>query len=162
MSDYFTYLLVTYYLLTYIHIQHFLSFFMAIPIPGLIPGFVFHNPEIPGLEKGSGIASQHSRQGVQYQISSNHFCVFNSRPRSARGHLWGVAPPVRVFAVLPSRKNCRFFISNGAFCALFSQLDWYEKSHRSIKIVGVNASTENNAFPLSSSYCRHSQFKLLC
>ena len=24
--------------------------------PG-IPGFVFHNPEIPGLEKGSGIAS---------------------------------------------------------------------------------------------------------
>ena len=83
--------LLTYYLLTYLLtyiltflltyftyslIQHFLSFFMAIPIPGLIPGFVFHNPEIPGLEKGSGIASpspkrtRSNRGGQQYHTTN--------------------------------------------------------------------------------------------
>jgi hypothetical protein len=37
---------LNYFLLTYL-----------IPIPGLIPGLAFTNPEIPGLANGPGIAS---------------------------------------------------------------------------------------------------------
>ena len=57
MSDDLIYLLITYYLLTYTAL---FIIFHGNSNPGTnpgIPGLVFHNPEIPGLEKGSGIAS---------------------------------------------------------------------------------------------------------
>ena len=53
-----TYLFVT-YLLTYTYTTLFIIFH-GNSNPGTNPGnpgFVFHSPEIPGLEKGSGIAS---------------------------------------------------------------------------------------------------------
>ena len=61
MSDDLIYLLIT-YLHTYTAL---FIIFHGNSNPGTnpgIPGFVFHNPEIPGLEKGSGIASP-IRQG---------------------------------------------------------------------------------------------------
>ena len=58
--------LLTYYLLTYLQTNTALFIiFHGNSNPGTnpgIPGLVFHNPEIPGLEKGSGIASP-IRQG---------------------------------------------------------------------------------------------------
>ena len=72
MSDY----LLT-YLLTYLHTYTaLLIIFHGNSNPGTnpgIPGFVFHNPEIPGLEKGSGIASP-TRTVLQEFSHGEHFC----------------------------------------------------------------------------------------